>query len=337
MRRAIVTGGGGFLGSWIARELVARGVETTSLSRAPHPELEALGVRHVQADLRDADALREAFRGHDTVFHAAAKAGVWGPSEEYGSINVDGTRNALEAARAAGALRFVHTSSPSVVFDGSDHVEAGPELPYPESFLAAYPRTKAEAERLALAANDTPSGDCRLATCALRPHLIFGPGDPHLVPRLVDRARAGRLAVVGSRDNQVSLTYVENAALAHVEAALRLAPDAPHAGRAYFVNQREPVRLWDWIDGLLDALSIPRPTKRVSPRVAYGAGALLEGVWRVLRLSGEPPMTRFVARQLATSHTYDLGPAERDFGYVERVSLEQANEATRAWARGLVA
>lgn len=336
MKRALVTGGGGFLGLQIVRELIAAGVETTSLSRRPHPALEKLGVKHVCADLSEAGALDEAFQGQDTVFHTAAKAGVFGPLSEYQAINEGGTRHALAAAVAAGVRRFVHTSSPSVVFDGTDHLGAGRDLPYPKRYLAAYPRSKAAAERLVLQANRTPSGSGVLATCALRPHLIFGPGDPHIVPRLLERARAGRLRIVGPRSNTVSLTYVENAALAHVQAAQHLTPDAPHAGRPTFVNQTEPVVLWDWIAELLRAADLELPQRAVPAPLAYAGGAVLESAWKLLALRGEPPMTRFVARQLAKSHTYDMEPARRDFGYIERVSLSEANRRTFAWVRDVL-
>jgi nucleoside-diphosphate-sugar epimerase len=212
-----------------------------------------------------------------------------------------------------------------VCFDGRDHRMAGNDLPLATRFLCAYPATKAAAERLVRGANDA-----RLATCVLRPHLIFGPGDPHLVPRLLERARAGRLAVVGRGDNEVSLTYVDNAAAAHLDAALALAPGAAHAGRAYFLAQAEPVRMWTWIGAVLAGAGLPPPRRRVPAGVAYAAGAACEVAWRVLRRAGEPPMTRFVARQLATTHTYDLGPAERDFGYRERVPLAAATARTIA-------
>jgi 2-alkyl-3-oxoalkanoate reductase len=321
--KALVTGGGGFLGTALCRELRARDWEVRSISRGAHPHLAELGVEHRCADLADTGALTSAANDRGVVFHVAAMAGVWGRLEDYRRANVVGTLNVLAACREAGVPRLVHTSSPSVCFDGTDHLRAGNDLPLATSFLAHYPATKAEAEREVLAANSP-----ELATCALRPHLIFGPGDPHLLPRLVERARAGRLARVGPGDNEVTLCYVENAALAHVQAAERLEPEAPHAGGAYFVGQREPVRLWEWIDELLGALGIPPVRRRLSLRTAYSLGAVLEGLWRVLRISGEPPMTRFVATQLATSHSYSMEPAERDFGYAPRVEMAEALERT---------
>lgn len=319
--RAFVTGGGGFLGLAIVRLLRARGDEVTSFSRGEYPALEALGVRHVRGDLSDPKFLLDSMRGHDTVFHVAAKAGIAMGREAFWSANVDGTRNVLAAALESGAERLVFTSSPSVCFDGGDHRNASNELPYSARFLAPYPESKAAAERMVLAA----SGRSSLATCALRPHLVFGPGDPHLLPRLIARGRARQLAIVGKGTNEVSLTYVENAAFAHLDAADRLVRGAPHAGKAYFVAQKEPVALWPWINELFGALGIPPVTRRMPMPLAYAAGMWLENV---AKPSVEARMTRFLALQLSTSHSYDLGPAERDFGYVERVPMSEAMRLT---------
>lgn len=321
--RALVTGGGGFLGRALIDGLLEQGAEVASLARGSYPELAARGVETLRGDVADAAAVKAACAGRDVVFHAAAKAGVYGPRAEYARTNVDGTRCVVDACRSQGVPRLVYTSSPSVCFDGSDHVRAGNDLPYARRFLCAYPATKAEAERLVLSANGA-----RLATCALRPHLIFGPGDPHLLPRLLERARAGRLAIVGRGDNEVSLTFVENAAAAHLDAARALAPSAPHAGRAYFIAQQEPVRLWSFVAEMLAAAGLSAPRRRVPAGAAYAAGLACEGLWRLLRRAGEPPMTRFVALQLAATHTYDLAPARRDFGYCERVPLASALERT---------
>ncbi|MBK7643684.1 MAG: NAD-dependent epimerase/dehydratase family protein [Planctomycetes bacterium] len=319
--RAFVTGGGGFLGSAIVRLLRARGDEVTSFSRGEYPQLAELGARHIRGDLSELKLLVESMRGHDTVFHVAAKAGIALGREPFWQANVDGTRHVLAAALELGVERLVFTSSPSVCFDGGDHVNASNDLPYCARFLAPYPESKAAAERMVLAAN----GRSALATCALRPHLVFGPGDPQLVPRLLERGRARQLAIVGKGRNEVSLTFVENAAWAHLDAADRLAKNTRHAGKAYFIAQREPVVLWNWIHDLFGALGIPPVTRRIPLPIAYAVGMWLENL---AKPEVEARMTRFLALQLSTSHSYDLGPAERDFGYVERVSMSDATRLT---------
>lgn len=330
---AAVTGGGGFLGGAVVDALLGRGERVASISRGAYPELEARGVETLRADLSDEPgALIELLqrRGVDTVYHCAARPGVFGPARDYERANVDATARVIEACRAAGVPRLIFTSSPSVVFDGGDHVNAGPDLPYPDRYLAHYPRTKAEAERLVLAA-DGPE----LATVSLRPHLIFGPGDPNLIPRLLERADAGRLRIVGDGTSEVSLTFVGNAAAAHLAAADGLREDPERLrGRAFFVNNDEPVRLWAWINRILEGTGRPPVTRRVPGPVAHAAGALLELGYRALGLDGEPPMTRFVARQLATSHSYDLAPFVEACGgrYREPVSLDAATSLTIAWA-----
>ena len=316
--RAFVTGGGGFLGSAIVRLLRARGDEVTSYSRGDYPQL---GAPHVRGDLADLKRLHESMRGHDTVFHVAAKAGIALGREPFWNANVEGTRNVLTAALESGVERLVFTSSPSVCFDGKEHVNASNDLAYTARFLAPYPETKAAAERMVLAAN----GRSALATCALRPHLVFGPGDPHLLPRLIERGRARKLAIVGKGTNEVSLTFVENAAWAHLDAADRLTKTAAHAGKAYFVAQEEPVALWTWVNDLFGALGIPPVTRRVPMPLAYAAGIWLE---TLAKPDVEARMTRFLALQLSTSHSYDLGPARRDFGYEERVPLAEATRIT---------
>ncbi|MFT5151125.1 MAG: nucleoside-diphosphate-sugar epimerase [Planctomycetota bacterium] len=317
--KAVVTGGGGFLGRVIVEFLLAEGFDVWSLSRGRHEELERLGAKTVRCDLSDELPNLDACRDADIVYHVAAKAGVFGKARDYERINVAGTQRVLDACRRFGVPKLVYTSSPSVCFDGKDHLLASNDLPYATRFLASYPETKARAERAVLEANDAS-----LATCALRPHLIFGPRDPHLIPRLLERAKQGRLAIVGDGNNEVSMTYVENAAAAHLAAGRTLTPTSAHAGRAYFISQEEPVKLWTWIAEVLAAAGAPPIRKKLSLRTAYGLGATLEFVWRALRLSGEPPMTRFVAAQLASSHSYTMDPARRDFGYRETIDVAEA-------------
>lgn len=328
----LVTGGGGFLGLAIVRALRARGDEVVSYSRSRHASVEALGARCAVGDLVDAEPLLRAMDGCDGVFHVAAKAGVWGRREDYARANIDGTASVVAAARSAGVRRLVHTSSPSACFDGKDHVRASNDLPRATSFLAHYPWSKAQAERVALEADGAS-----LSVVALRPHLIFGRGDPHLLPRVAARARAGRLVAVGDRSNRVSLCHVANAAHAHLAAMDALRPGAACAGKAYFVAQEEDVALWDWLDSLCDALGWRRSRGPLPLSIARALGAACEGAWWLARLPGEPPLTRFTALQLALSHSYDMAPARRDFGYVEQVDLAEATADSVRFLRELEA
>jgi nucleoside-diphosphate-sugar epimerase len=315
--RVLVTGGGGFLGGEIVRQLRERGREVRCYSRGEYPALKALGVEQIRGDLVEQDKLCEAVSGCEIIFHAAAKAGIWGSYKEYHRANVLGTQNVLHAAHTKGVRKLVFTSSPSVTFSGQDQEGVNETAPYPDRWLAHYPRSKAEAERLVLAANGA-----ELATVALRPHLIWGPGDPHLVARLVARARADKLRLVGDGAKRVDSVYIENAALAHVLAGETLSQGAPCAGKAYFISNGEPLAMRDLIARILAAAGLPAPKQSVSPGVAYAVGVGLEFMYRLLGRTEEPVMTRFLARQLATAHWFDISAARRDFGYVPRVTIE---------------
>lgn len=315
---ALVTGGGGFLGSAIVRRLVARGDHVRSLSRQRYPALEVLGVEQYQGDVASAKAVAQACRGCDVMFHVAAKAGIAGRYRDYHQANVVGTQNVLDACRKHGIARLVYTSSPSVVFDGQD-MEGGDEsVPYPAHYEAHYPATKARAERLVRQANGPG-----LATVSLRPHLIWGPGDNHLVPRLLARAKAGMLRRIGQADKRIDSVYVDNAADAHLLAAERLHPGAAIGGKVYFISNGEPLPTWELVNRILAAGGLPPVTKSVPTWLACAAGRLLENVYAVYWPDREPPMTRFVARELATSHWFDLSAARRDLGYEPRVSIEE--------------
>jgi nucleoside-diphosphate-sugar epimerase len=252
------------------------------------------------------------------VFHVAAVSGIWGPWSHYHGINTVGTENVLAACHQNNVGRLIYTSSPSVIYDGRDHRNLDESAAYPASYLCHYPHSKALAERVVLAAN-APG----LATAALRPHLIWGPRDNHLIPRLIDRARLGKLRRVGAGDNLISMSYVENAARAHLQAADLLAPGSPVAGQAYFINEPEPVKLWKWIDDLLGLAGLPPVKNSISPRMAYAAGATLETAYTLLGMAGEPPMTRFLAQQLSSDHYYSVAKAVRDFGYAPNVSVAE--------------
>lgn len=326
--RALVTGGGGFLGGAVIEQWLQRdGCSVRSFARGDYPELAQRGVEVSRGDLADPAAVCEAVRGCDIVFHVAAKAGIWGPAEDYEQANVVGTRNVLEACRQEGISRLVYTSSPSVAFHGGDmEGTAESAAPYPQKYLAHYPRTKAIAEQEVLAAHCD-----QFRTVALRPHLIWGPGDNHLVPRIVERARAGQLRIVGRGDRSVDSTYIDNAAHAHLCAADALERDADAGGRAYFISQGEPIPIADLINRILQAAQEPPVTRRIPTWLAYGAGAVLEVVYRLLNKTEEPRMTRFLARQLATAHWFDLSAARDRLGYEPRVSLEEGMARLERW------
>lgn len=328
--KALVTGAGGFLGGAITRQLLGRGDAVRGFSRGTYGELEALGVEQRRGDLGDAAAVDQAVEGCDLVFHVAAKAGAWGRYDDYERANVLGTRHVIAACRRHGVRHLVYTSSPSVVFDGRDLEGADESLPYPSRYEAHYPQTKALAEREVLAANSA-----QLRTVALRPHLIWGPRDNHLVPRLIERARAGQLRRISGPIKRVDTTYIDDAARAHLLAADRLrgSEGEPIGGRAYFISSGQPLPLWELIERILAAAGLPPVERAVSPRAARGAGWLFERVHTLLRRDGEPRMTRWIARELSTAHWFDLGAAKRDLGYEPRVTIEEGLERLAEWLR----
>ncbi|MCI0703516.1 MAG: NAD-dependent epimerase/dehydratase family protein [Planctomycetia bacterium] len=316
--KALVTGGGGFLGGAVVRLLRQREDSVRSFTRSAYPWLDEIGVEQSLGDLADLEAVERAVAGCDIVFHVAARAGVWGRYSDFFNTNVTGTQNVITACKKHGVRKLVYTSTPSIVHHGTD-IEGGNEsLPYPKHFDAYYPETKATAEKAVLAANGP-----ELATVSLRPHLIFGPGDPHLVPRIIAAARKGKLKRIGSRPIKVDVTYIDNAADAHILAGDKLDIGTPLAGKAYFISNGEPVELWPFINRILAEAGLPPVEKSISAWKAKLAGRVLEWVYWLFRLPGEPPMTRFVVNQMSTSHWYDISAARRDLGYEPKVSVEE--------------
>lgn len=321
--KILVTGGGGFLGQALCHGLVQRRHEVASFNRGHYPQLDAIGVHQLRGDLGDREAVLAAARGCDAIFHNAARAGAWGSYASYHRANVIGTDNVIAACHAHGINRLVYTSTPSVTHRATHPVAGGTaaDVPYGEHLKAPYAATKLVAEKAVLAANAAD-----LATVALRPRLIWGPGDHQLLPRLAERARAGRLRLVGGGDNLVDTTYIDNAAQAHFDAFEHLAPGAACAGRAYFISNGEPRPMREIVNALLAAVGAPPVTKSLPFGAAYAIGAVCEAAWSLLPLRGEPPLTRFLAEQLATTHWYDMGPARRDFGYVPQVTIAEGLE-----------
>lgn len=322
--KAVVTGGNGFLGRYIVEQLLARGDEVRVLGRGDYPELRALGVACFRADLAAQDDCQAAMRGCDVVFHVAAKAGIWGNWADFYRNNVTATQHALRSAARAGVPKFVYTSSPSVAIGDADLRGADESTPYPARYLAPYPHTKALAERWVLA---QPS----ILTVALRPHLIWGPRDPHIIPRLLARARAGRLRRIGDGANIVDVTYVENGARAHLQAADSLSERSASRGRAYFIGQAEPVNLWAFINDLVTRAGLPPITRSISRPTAMRAAAIIERFYTLARIDQEPPITHLMVAQMSMSHWFDHSAAARDFDYAAAISTAEGLRRTLAW------
>ncbi|MEM8868519.1 MAG: NAD-dependent epimerase/dehydratase family protein [Verrucomicrobiota bacterium] len=320
--KVLVTGGGGFVGSRVIDLLLERGHDVRSLGRSPQPSLAAKGVEVVCGDLSNSTMVHQACAGVDVVFHIAAKAGIWGSWDSFFQPNVVGSRNVVAACKAHGINWLIYTSTPSVVFNGRAISGGDERLSYGRDWLCHYAHTKAIAEEETLAANSDS-----LRVIALRPHLIFGPGDPHLLPRVVESATSGRIKIIGSGTNRVDVSYIDDAAQAHLDAFDALTRGRG-AGRAFFISQGEPVELWPWLNQILEGLGHKPLRQKVSLRLAYAVGAVAEFVWKVFRRSGEPPLTRFAAVELAKDHYFDISAAKAELGYRPRVLMGEAMRLT---------
>lgn len=323
-KRVLVTGGGGFLGRYIVEELLALGCTSiNSLGRSCQPALAEKGVNTICGNIADPDAVDNAAENCDIIFHTAAKAGIWGKYRDFYNTNITGTANVIAACSKHQIPILINTSSPSVIAVEHDIENADEELPFPETFLSHYSDTKAEAEKMvANAASD------QLKTISLRPHLIWGPRDPHILPRLFQRAAAKRLIQIGDGNNKVDLTYVENAAHAHILAAEVLAAKSEISGKSYFISDDAPVLLWPWINDMLEKMDLPTISRNISYKKARRIGIFFEIFYNIFCFLGEPPMTRFVASQLGHSHFFNISAAKNDFGYQTIIANEKAIEKT---------
>lgn len=319
----LITGAGGFLGRNLAANLVSKGYRVWNFSRNDHSELKTMGVDTICGDLQNEKDVAAAFKGMDVVFHVASRVGIWGDYNEYYRTNVIGTEHVIKACRTNGITKLIYTSTPSVVFDRGDFCGPDELTPYSRNFHGHYAKTKAIAEQMVLKANHAG-----LCTVALRPHLIIGPDDPHLIPRLVDAAKKGRLKIVGTGKNLVDVTYIQNAVDAHIRAFEALSPQSALAGQPYFIGQERPVVLWDFINEILSRYNLPKITRKVPERVAFYMGLFFECWYTFFRMKGEPPMTRFVALQFSRSHYFSHQKAKKDFGYEPKISIEQALDLT---------
>ena len=321
--RVLVTGGGGFLGTAICRQLLREGKEVVAFQRRAAEHLQSSGARIHRGEIDDVAALRYAAEGCDAVIHTAGKAGLWGDPAEFHRINVGGTQAVISVCRQLSIPVLVQTSSPSIVHSGADIEGADESIPIATHFESPYPATKAEAERLVLAANSQA-----LKTTALRPHLIWGPGDPHILPHLLAKVRKGKLALPGV-DKRIDTVFVDNAASAHVSAMEELQGSARCAGKAYFISNDEPLRQGEIITWLLAALGVQVTIRPIPPGLAMFAGTVCESIWKLFRVKSEPPVTRFSASQLSTSHWFNINAAQHDFGYDAAITIDAGLEILR--------
>jgi len=322
----LVTGGGGFLGSALIERLVQRGDAVRSLSRGQYPKLAAMGIDQIRGDIADWQTVQRACAGVDLVFHVAAKPPPWGKYRNYYKTNVSGTQNVIDECIRSKIARLVYTSTPSVVFDGTDMQGVDESVPYPARFNAFYPETKAKAEQLVRKASSK-----RLGTVVLRPHQIWGPGDPHFAPRLI--ARAKRLKRIGSGKNLVDTTYIDNAVDAHILAADTLEKNPGISGNIYFISQAEPLPAWDMINAILAAAGLPPVKGAISYKTARTIGAIMEFCYRTFHFPGEPPMTRFLAEMVAKSHWFDISAAKKDLGYKPKVPMAEGLRRLEDWLK----
>lgn len=325
-RKAIVTGGGGFLGRAIIGKLLEEGYEVANYSRGDYPDLRKMGVKIIRGDLGNLEETKKGFEGFDVVFHVAAKVGYWGNKEDYRKVNVDGTKNVIEACERNGIKDLVFTSSPSVIFDGKDMEGVDESVPYPKEYDSPYSETKAEAERLVMAANSK-----ELRTISLRPHLIWGPGDSHLIPEIIARAKNGKITRIGKGRNVADMVYVDNAADAHIMAdkALRDNPDC--RGKAFFISNDDPQNVWGFINRLVTLVGAPPIKRSVPTGLAFVGAVFTELFYKIFRKGKDPPLSRFLVRELSTSHWYDISAAKKELGFVPKVSIDEGLKRLKVW------
>ncbi len=324
IKRVLVTGGGGFLGKAIVKKLIEKDLIVTSLSRAFYPELESLGVHQIQGDLADPYIVAKAIKDIDVVYHVAAKAGAWGAFDDYYKVNVTGTQNVIEACFKNNVKQLIYTSSPSVVFDQFDKINIDESTPYSKNYLTAYPETKGMAEKLVRKA--ALKG---LNTIIIRPHAIWGPGDNHLLPRIIKKAK--RLKRIGRDECLLDTLYVDNAADVHILASNKLLENPSLSGNVYFVSQGEPIKIWDMVDALLDVAGLPPVKGHISANVAFKIGSIFEFIYRSLRIKKEPPLTRFMVTELSTHHYFNISKVKQDLGYSPKVSTQEGLNRLKAW------
>lgn len=313
--KVLITGGGGFLGRNIAKLLISKNYEVYSFQRNYYPELEKLGVKQIIGDLLNFDQIRLALTDIKSVIHTASKVGMNGSFDDFYKANFIGTKNLIISMKEMGIKNLVYTSTPSVVFGKDDLNFVDESTPYPKKFLSHYAHTKKLAEEYVL-----QSIDENFFAVALRPHLIFGPGDTNLIPRVIEARKKNKLKIVGDGKNLVDVIYVENAAYAHYLALEKLSNKI--SGHAYFIGQG-PVNLWTFTNQILLHFNLTSVDQKIPLNVAYTMGFLIESVLNIFKLNHiHPPMSRFIALQLGKSHYFNHDRATKELGFFNNISIQ---------------
>lgn len=312
--KAFITGGGGFIGYALACELVKQGFTVTSFSRNYYPALREIGVDIKRGDITDINSVFKASEKMDIIFHVAAKAGVSGYYSDYFRTNVTGTSNVIRACKKNKIKYLVYTSSASVVFDGSNIEGSDESLPYPARPVSYYTATKAMAEQLIHKA-DSPD----LRTMALRPHLVYGPGDNHLFPGIISRAKTGRLRRIGNCKNIVDVTYIDNVVIAHINAARAILNNPEVTGKPYFITNGEPVLLWDFLDMMLQASGF-EPLKKKIPVWVAAIISHMPAEFQGISANEKGRLTPLIVRELTRSHWFDISKARKLLNYNPGIS-----------------
>jgi nucleoside-diphosphate-sugar epimerase len=322
--KALVTGGTGFLGGALARRLQRLGWEVTALGRnaSKIEELKSGGIHARSLDLKNQDAMADACRDQEIVFHCAALPSPWGNFEAFYQANVIGTRNVIRGCERHKVKRLVYVSTPSLYFDYSSRTNVRETDPLPEP-VSNYAATKILAEQ-----EIDQAFEKGLATIAIRPRALFGPGDTVIFPRLIPRLQSGRLPILGDGENVVDLTYIDN-----VVDALLLCAESPDGtlGKKYNISNGEPVRIWKLVERICTELNLPQPRRKISYRTAYAAASVLEMIYTLIPTHPEPPLTRVSVSMMANSTTLDITAAKQELGYQPKVSVEEGFDKFMQW------
>ena len=327
---SVVTGGGGFVGRHLVSSLLQRGDRVRVLDVADPRDLQAAlpGAEIVRVDITDAKAVREACEGAGAVFHNASLVHTKQNKADFvWNVNYGGTENVFAACQDLGIGKFIYVSSGSVVYDGKNIINGNESLPYAESNQAPYAHSKVQAEKMILARN----GEGGVATTAIRPHVIFGPGDTRFLPAVLEHARSGRLRVqVGLGVWLSDYTYVQNLVDSLLLADERLSLDSPVAGSAYFITNGEPMAFWEFVRRVLARLGLPPIRAKIPKEIPYAIAAIKEGIdtLRGGTISPEDGLTRFAIRYMCTHHFFSIEKARRELGYDSKVSIDEGIEIT---------